>query len=239
MDKDKTLHVIIISAALILGLAALGLLVSRSAITLNRGERTVVVKGLSEKEVPANIVIWPIAFTEASNDLTELYEQINTKTKIIRNFLKKQEIKKTEITVSSPKIEDKYAQSYSNSRNAPYRYVSTSRVTVYSENVKGVIKAMNKLVELGRKGITLTGPNYDARTEFLFTKLNEVKPGMIQEATKNAREVATKFATDSDSKLGKIKKARQGQFSIANRDSSTPNIKKVRVVSTVEYYLTD
>ncbi len=239
MEKEKTLHIIIMSAALIIGLAALGLLISRSAITLNRGERTVVVKGLSEKEVPANIVIWPIAFSEASNDLTELYEQIGQKTRIIEKFLIKQGIKKNEITVSLPKIDDKFAQSYSNPDKVPYRYVSTSRVTVYSENVDGVIKAMNKLVVLGRKGITLKGQDYNARTEFIYTKLNDIKPEMIAESTKNAREVALKFAKDSDSKLGKIKRATQGQFSISDRDSSTPNIKKVRVVSTVEYYLTD
>jgi hypothetical protein len=98
---------------------------------------------------------------------------------------------------------------------------------------------MKKVVELGKQGIAISGQDYQNRSEFLFTDLNRIKPEMIEEATKNARKSATKFAKDSNSKLGKIKKASQGQFSIRNRDSSTPHIKKVRVVSTIEYYLSD
>jgi hypothetical protein len=98
---------------------------------------------------------------------------------------------------------------------------------------------MNDLAELGKSGIAISGQDYETRTEFLFTNLNEIKPIMIEEATRNAREVAEKFAKDSGSKLGKIKKASQGQFSITDRDSNTPHIKKVRVVSTIEYYLSD
>ena len=85
----------------------------------------------------------------------------------------------------------------------------------------------------------ISGDDYQARTEYLFTGLNALKPAMIEEATRNAREVADKFADDSESVLGKIKSARQGQFSISDRDSNTPHIKKVRVVSTIEYYLSD
>ena len=72
---------------------------------------------------------------------------------------------------------------------------------------------------------------------FKFEGLNEIKPGMIEEATKNAREVGEKFAKDSGSRLGKIKTANQGTFSITDRDSNTPEIKKVRVVTSVTYYL--
>jgi hypothetical protein len=98
---------------------------------------------------------------------------------------------------------------------------------------------MKGLIELGKKGIAIAGQDYNAKVEFLFTKLNEVKPRMIEEATKNARETAEKFAVDSKSRLGKIKSANQGQFSIVDRDSNTPHIKKIRVVATVEYYLAD
>ena len=98
---------------------------------------------------------------------------------------------------------------------------------------------MNNLAELGKQGIALTGTGYQTTTEYLFTRLNEIKPSMVEEATMKAREVAEKFATDSNSRLGKIKSARQGQFSISNRDKNNPHIKKVRVVSTVEYYLSD
>jgi hypothetical protein len=98
---------------------------------------------------------------------------------------------------------------------------------------------MSSLSELGKNGIVFSGEDYQAKTEYLFTKLNDVKPEMIEEATRNAREVASKFASDSNSSLGKIKKASQGQFSIEDRDKNNPHIKKVRVVSTVEYYLSD
>lgn len=84
---------------------------------------------------------------------------------------------------------------------------------------------MQKLVELGKVGIAISGETYESKTQFLFTKLNEIKPGMIEEATKNVREVAERFAQDSKSKLGKIKSASQGQFSIDDRDTNTPYIK--------------
>ena len=102
-----------------------------------------------------------------------------------------------------------------------------------------MINASSKISDLAKQNIVMLRQDYNNRLEFLFTKLNDIKPKMVQTATQNAREVALKFAKDSDSKLGKIKSARQGQFSISDRDSNTPNIKKVRVVSTIEYYLSD
>ena len=98
---------------------------------------------------------------------------------------------------------------------------------------------MKRIVELGKQGIAISGQNHNNKTEFLYTRLNEIKPEMVEEATKKARQVAEKFAKDSNSRLGKIKRARQGQFSIKDRDSNTQHIKKVRVVSTLEYYLSD
>ena len=90
-----------------------------------------------------------------------------------------------------------------------------------------------------KQGIVITSGDYRYQTQFLFTKLNDIKPEMIEEATKNAREAALKFAEDSDSKLGKIRTANQGQFSITDRDANTPYIKNVRVVTTIDYYLND
>ncbi len=112
-------------------------------------------------------------------------------------------------------------------------------MTVYTDNIGAVRAVMGSLSELGKKGIVFTGGDYLAKTEYLFTRLNEVKPEMIEEATRQARVVAEKFASDSQSTLGKIKRASQGQFSIDPRDRNNPHIKKVRVVSTVEYYLSD
>ena len=112
-------------------------------------------------------------------------------------------------------------------------------VTVYTDKIDGVRAALSEISELGKAGIVIAGDSYDNRTQYFFTKLNEIKPDMVEEATRNAREVAEKFARDSDSSVGKIKRATQGQFSIADRDQNNPHIKKVRVVSTVVYYLAD
>lgn len=98
---------------------------------------------------------------------------------------------------------------------------------------------MGLLSQLGKQGIVFIANNYEAQTAYIFTRLNEVKPEMVEEATREAREVPQKFASDSASVLGKIKRASQGQFSINARDKNNPHIKSIRVVSTVEYYLSD
>ncbi|MEX0608131.1 MAG: SIMPL domain-containing protein [Balneolaceae bacterium] len=136
-------------------------------------------------------------------------------------------------------VTDKSAQRYGGGNDSQFRYVATQTVTVYSENVTEVRAIMNKMADLGKQGVALSGDEYQVQTEYLFTRLNEIKPQMIEEATKEAREVATKFAEDSNSKLGKIKTAAQGQFSISPRDNNNPHIKNIRVVSTVVYYLSD
>ena len=110
---------------------------------------------------------------------------------------------------------------------------------MYSRDVARVRAAQKGLADLGRQGIVFSGEQYGTQTQYLFTGLNDIKPDMIEEATRNAREVGEKFARDSSSTLGKIRSAQQGQFSITDRDQNNPHIKKVRVVSTVEYYLSD
>ena len=239
MNTSRFGEAVILGVALCIGLITLGYLVSKSAISVKRSDRTVVVKGLSEREVPANIAIWPITFNEADNDLNTLSSSIEKKGSMITDFLLKNGFKVEEISVSSPTILDRLAEGYVDAAKVRYRYSANITITVYSTDVPLVRKTMSKLVQLGKQGIAIAGQQYQARTEFLFTKLNEIKPDMIEEATKNARQVAEKFAKDSESKLGKIKDAKQGQFSITDRDSNTPYIKKVRVVSTVEYYLSD
>ena len=139
---------------------------------------------------------------------------------------------------SRPAITDCSAEQYGGERGE-LRYAGQQTVTVYSKDIAGVRQTMDRLSQLGKQGIALSGGEYQGQPEYLFTRLNEVKPDMIEEATRNAREVAGKFAADSQSALGKIRSASQGQFSIEPRDANNPHIKKVRVVSTVEYYLSD
>lgn len=239
MEKDGKVSAFILGAFIFLGLAALGYMLGSAAIDFKEYERTVTVKGLSEREYEADIVIWPIQFTEASNDLENLYVSVEAGTSKIQAFLENNGVSSTDISFSSPAITDKSAQQYGNTAKAEFRYTALQTVTVYSQNVKGVQAVMSTLSGLGKKGIAFTGGNYQSQTEYIFTRLNEVKPEMIEEATRKAREVAQKFAADSKSTLGKIRKASQGQFSIDPRDKNNPQIKKVRVVSTVEYYLSD
>lgn len=239
MAVENKLDTLILGVCIFLGLSTLGYLLGSSAIKFKEYERTVTVKGLSEREFGADIVIWPIQFTAAGNNLEELYGSIDRNTVNITEFLSRKGIEKEEISFATPSITDKSAQQYGNQAKAEFRYTAMQTVTVYSSNIDQVRKVMGELSELGKKGIVFTGGNYQAQTEYLFTRLNEIKPEMIEEATRKAREVAEKFASDSKSTLGKIRKASQGQFSINARDKNNPHIKKVRVVSTVEYYLSD
>jgi hypothetical protein len=111
-------------------------------------------------------------------------------------------------------------------------------VNVCTDKVKEVLVLKSGEVQLLKKGIVTGGDNsWEYNTQFKYEGLNDIKPQMIEEATRNAREAAEKFAKDSDSRLGKIRTANQGTFTIENRDSNTPYIKKVRVVTSVTYYL--
>jgi len=229
----------ILGLAIVLGLTSLGYLLGNAAIRFKEYERTVTVKGLSERELPADIVIWPIVFTEVGNDPGELYTAVESGKQQIQDFLISKGIAPAEISYSLPSITDKSVQQYGNGVPAEFRYSAVQTVTVYSANVEQIRLAMGQLAALGKRGIVFRGDDYQNQIEYLFTGLNQVKPEMIAEATAKAREVALKFAQDSDSQLGKIKRASQGQFSISPRDKNNPQLKNIRVVSTVEYYLSD
>ncbi|NNE34581.1 MAG: SIMPL domain-containing protein, partial [Rhodothermales bacterium] len=195
--------------------------------------------GLSEREVPADIVLWPIQFTAAGNDLTQIYEKLEADAGEIRAFLASHGIPDSEISLSTPAIVDKLAGQYGGNGQVSLRYSAQQTISVYSSQVDTVREAISGLIRLGRAGIVFARPDYGNETQYVFTGLNDVKPSMVEEATHNARSVALKFAKDSESRLGKIKRANQGQFSVSSRDSQTPQTKKVRVVSTIEYYLAD
>lgn len=239
MNQASKASAFILGVFVFAGLSALGYLLGEAAIEYKQYDRSVTVKGLSEREFEADIVIWPIQFTTAGNDLESLYGSIEQSTVKTQAFLNKNGIGREEITFSAPAITDKSAQQYGNNAKPEFRYTAVQTITVYSKNIAAVRSVMGSLSELGKQGIVFSGDNYQSQTEYIFTRLNEVKPEMIEEATRKAREVAEKFASDSNSTLGKIKKASQGQFSISERDKNNPHIKNIRVVSTIEYYLSD
>ena len=220
---------------IMLGIVVLALMMPLSVRVFRSSERTVAVKGLCEREVPADKVIWPLSFKVVGNDISQVYSETACKSAAIVDFLKKGGITEAEITAAMPKISDKFAQEYGGN-DRTFRYVLTQVITVCSTNVHAVLELMKEQSSLIARDIVFQN-DWDCQTRFLFEGLNDVKPQMIEEATRNAREVAQKFAKDSGSRLGKIKSATQGTFSIEDRDASTPEIKKVRVVTNVTYYL--
>jgi len=228
----------LLGALVAIGLAALGHLLADGLLRFKSMDRTVTVKGLAEREVAADVAIWPIKFSETGNDLAALYGTLQDKGALVEAFLLEAGFDAEELSLSAPSIVDRKAQGYDASR-IEFRYSGSATMTVYTGRVEHVRSAMQELVELGKRGVAISGEEYGSRTEFLFTGLNDIKPAMIEEATTAAREVADKFARDSQSRLGRIRTARQGLFSIQDRDSNTPHIKRVRVVSTIEYYLVD
>lgn len=238
-SNNKVIPALLLGAFICAGLALLGYQLGSAAIEYKQYERSVNVKGLAEKEVEADVVIWPIQFTLANNDLSSLYNEVDKSTEKIKAFLLLKGVAPEAISFSAPAIVDKSAQQWGDNSRAEFRYSANQTVTVYSKKIDIVRNVMAEMSELGKQGIVFSGDSYSSQPEYIFTGLNEIKPAMIEEATKNARVVAEKFAKDSDSRLGKIKRASQGQFTISPRDKNTPYIKKIRVVSTVQYYLSD
>ncbi|MBV5327276.1 MAG: SIMPL domain-containing protein [Chlorobium sp.] len=239
MNNKRNTEAFILGALLCAGLVIMGYLLSAGITKFKALERTVSVKGLSEREAPADIAIWPIKFEVAADDLSSLVTAIEEKNKVVLDFLAANGFTARDISVSAPAIIDRQAQGYGDANRFTFRYAGSSTVSVYTRDVERVRSTVRKMVDLGKMGVAVSGESYEAKTEFIFSDLNALKPVMIEEATNNARAVAEKFASDSKSRLGKIKSASQGQFTIENRDSNTPYIKKVRVVSTLEYYLAD
>ena len=229
---------LILSAIIVaMGLTAMGVAIRNGIVTFKDRDRCVVVKGLAEREVKANKVSWPLTYKELGNDPSEMYSVIERKNKKVVEFLKAGGIKEEEISVNSPTISDRQANTYNN-EVMTYRYVAKSVITVTSTNVDLVRTLITRQAELMRQGIALISEEYGTdQIKYDFTGLNEVKPAMVEEATKNARATAQKFADDSEGALGGIRSAQQGQFSIESRDENTPYIKKIRVVNTIEYSL--
>lgn len=219
-----------------LGLVLLGLMIRLGINDFKDKERVVSVKGLAEMTVPADKVTWPLTYKVVGDDMMAIYNDVNKKNAAIVKFLKDNGITDDEISITAPEVIDLQADRYA-SNTPKYRYNVTSVVTVSSNNIDKVRELMSEQATLLKQGIAIVGNDYRYNVVYEFTGLNDIKPQMIEEATKNARAAAEKFAHDSNSKLGKIKNANQGQFSIYDRDANTPHIKTVRVVTTVNYYL--
>jgi len=225
----------IIEAAIIaLGLVIMGYCLKAGIDNFVNKDRQVTVKGLSENEVPANTVTWPLTFSQQGNDLPSLYQSVNRTRDIIVRFIKDNGLSEDEITFNSPSVYDRTSNMW-NENKSPYRYQMTAGITVKTKKVDEVRKASGQIGDLLNQGIAIDEGyiNYD------FTDFQEMKLKMMQEAIKNAEQAALQFAENSNSRLGGIMQATQGTFSIEDRDDTTPYIKKLRVVTTVTYSLKD
>lgn len=201
-------------------------------------DRYVQVKGLSEREVQADLAVWPINAVLTGNDLNTLKIKIENQNNQVYQFFLDQGFNDAELTRGMVNITDARSNLFSsNTQDTGFRYLSKSEFTVRTNDIKKLQKALSESLALMSKGIVLGSKNEWRPIEYIFTGLNDLKPSMIEEATTNARQVAEKFARDSDSKVGPIRVARQGQFSINDRDQNTPEIKIIRVVSTIDYQL--
>lgn len=225
---------------LALGLVCLGALLKSGITGFKDTERIVTVKGLSERTVRADNVLWPLQYKIIGNDLTSLYTDMEKNNQKIIAFLKSNGIEESDISIALPVVVDLYTDRYVNTSEVRSRYNITATVTVTSQKVDRVLEAMNNTATLLKDGLAISSSEYGTSTiAFSFEGLNAIKPEMIKEATQSAREAAEKFAEDSDSRLGKIKVASQGQFTITDPDRNAPYIKQVRVVTTIQYYLKD
>ncbi len=231
----KTNH-IIEAALLALGIVILGVCIKWGVDDFVNKDRRVTVKGLAEMEVPADKVTWPIVSKEIGNDLPSLYTKIRTTNAAIIAYLKAGGLTDDEISVNAPVVIDLNAERYS-SNQSNYRYNITSVITVTSGKVDKVRSLLSRQGELLKDGIAIVSGDYENPIRYDYTSLNSIKGKMMDEAIANASTTAKQFADVSQSRLGRIENASQGQISIEDRDANSPHIKRVRVVTTITYTL--
>lgn len=225
----------LIAAALIaVGIICLGWFLKAGIDDFANKDRKVTVKGLAEREVPADKVTWSISTKVTGNDLPMLYESINLQTTKIKQFLKQNGLDEKEITVNPPSISDLEAREWGDN-NKNFRYIVSTTITVATKKVEEVKKAIFQQAELLKQGVAIENSN----AQYEYASFQQMKPEMMAEAIKNAQKTAEQFAEASHSELGGIQTAGQGQFEIDDRDQNTPYIKKLRVVTTITYSLKD
>ena len=217
---------------LAIGIIVLGWFIKSGIDNFSNKDRKVTVKGLAEREVKADKVTWSLSTNEMGNDLPTLYENINVKTGKIKAFLKQNGIEDGEITVNPPTVNDLESNQWSENRRN-FRYIINTTLTVSTQKVDLVNKAIFKQAELLKQGVAIEGSN----PVYEYVSFQQMKPEMMEEAIKNAQKTAEQFTKASNSKLGNIQTAGQGQFEINDRDQNTPYIKKLRVVTTITYAL--
>lgn len=233
---------IIAAAVISIGLIGAGWFAAQGMSKLRTADRYVTVKGSAEKDVDADLMVWPLAHTVSGNDLGEVQRGLETNTQAIRQFFMDSGFGEDEIVIAPASLEDRWAYAYGENR-APERYRYSTTVTLRTAKVGKAMSALRRTGDLLAKGVMLGGSGGEGAAaggpDFDYTKLNAIKPALIAEATANARQSAEQFAKDSGARISGIRTANQGVVSINNRDAGSPQVKRVRVVTTVEYFLKD
>ncbi|MBQ9396198.1 MAG: SIMPL domain-containing protein [Proteobacteria bacterium] len=224
---------IIIGAALV----ASAWILSGGFKTIAKPDRIVSVKGLAEREVDADLAIWPLTFSLGDDNIQTLQQSIISKTAIAKTYLLKYGLAESDFTVQAPSITDTSLEVFQ-SNKPKYNYVAEEVILVRSNKIAAVKNAQEHSLELMGDDI-LVSQGYNSNVVYEFTRLNDIKPDMIGEATKNARVAADQFARDSGSTVGKILRASQGIFSIENAATGLEEKKKIRVITSVDYFLVD
>jgi hypothetical protein len=231
------------------GITLAGYFIGNSFLKTRLQDRYVTVKGLSEREVISDLAIWKITIKATGNDLSKVNNKITSDRNILTNFLVKQGFKEEEIEIGNYVVTDLLAQRYRDNSAKDFRYIINATTLLKTSNIDLVRKVTESRSLLVEKGIVIddeNGPFYE------FTKFNDIKQAMLEEAIKNARKAANKFAEDSGNKLGLLRKASQGTFLIrpaiesegddeySSRQAARMSIpKKIRLVTTIEYSLKD
>lgn len=238
---------VLLATALLLslGIAAGGYLAGTQVARMRLADRVVSVKGLAEREVRADLAIWPLRFVATGNDLAEVQAKTARDEAAIMAFLERHAIPADAVVSRGLDVVDLLAQQY---RQGPVdsRFIVTRTLTVRTADVDTVLKASQDMAGLLDQGVVLGGDTGGGNgPTFAFTRLNDIKADMIAEATKNARASAEQFAADSGARLGGIRRANQGVFQILASNDVPGTFegrevdKTVRVVSTVDWSLVD
>ena len=218
--------------AIVLAALVLGIFMVCTVKTLKSYDDTVKVRGLCEKEVPADRVVWRIRYSEKDNSLADLRSTVQRNNNIIVSKLREAGFKDDEIKVGNASYDDRYTYA-NNVSQITFRYQVDQTVTVFTKNLDLVRKLQQTLeTDLVNQNILA-----NSWADYQYLGLNDIKPAMIAESLENARAAADEFAKNSHSKIGKMRTASQGYFEVEDLDENTPQVKKVRVVTTVEYYL--
>lgn len=223
METIKNNGVWIISAVLLV----FSIVFFVSAQNFSDQGKYVEVKGLSEKIVKSDVAIWTINFDDKANDIDSLYANIDKDTKTVTSFLTSKGFDASEINIAPVNI---YQDTY---KDSLFRYNSSTQLSVYTKKVDLVKSSSKETLPLVKEGLTMSQNSI----AFEFSDINSVKPEMLAEAIKNAKDAASQFAKESGSRLGGVARGNQGVFDITDKDPGSPEFKKIRVVSTLRFLL--